>query len=106
MDAENPGYVGQLGSGYVNAEANLQTATVPGVRVKRWSWSDADGNGRIDSGDHVTVDATVVNYLSAAQSLTVELVAAEPYPFITMTAAENQIGSLERSDSTEVAFQF
>ena len=106
MDAENPAYVGQLGNGYVNAEASLQAATVPGVRVKRWSWSDADGDGQINSGDHVTVDATVVNYLSAARSLTVELVSAESYPFITMTAAEYQVGSLDRGDSTEVTFQF
>ena len=106
MDAENPGYVGQLGSGYVNAEASLQAATVPAVRVKRWSWSDTDGDGRIDPGDHVKIDATVVNYLADARSLTVELVAAESYPFITMTAAEYQVGSLERDDSTEVTFQF
>ena len=106
MDAENPGYIGQFGSGYVNAEASLQAATVPGVRVKRWSWSDADGDGQINSGDQVTVDVKLINYLSAARSLTVELVAAESYPFITMTAAEHQVGSLERDDSTEVTFQF
>jgi subtilisin family serine protease/Leucine-rich repeat (LRR) protein len=106
MDVENPDYAGQLGSGYVNAEASLQAATVPAVRVKRWSWSDADGNGRIDSGDHVTINATVINYLSVARSLTVELVEAESYPFITMTAAEYRVGSLERDDSTEVTFQF
>ena len=106
MDAENPGYVGQLGSGYVNAEASLQAATVPAVRVKRWSWRDADGDGRIESGDRVTVDATAVNYLSTAQALTVELVEAESYPYITMTAAEYRVGNLERGDSTEVTFQF
>ena len=106
MDAENPDYVGLLGSGYVNAEASLQAATVPAVRVKRWSWSDADGDGQIGSGDQVTVDVKLINYLSAARSLTVELVAAESYPFITMTAAEHQVGSLERDDSTEVTFQF
>ena len=106
MDAENPGYAGRLGRGYVNAEASLQAPTVPAVRVKRWSWSDADGNGRIDSGDHVKVDATVVNYLSAARSLTVELVPAESYPFITMTAAEYNVGSLERGNSKDVEFQF
>ncbi len=106
MDAENPGFAGQLGRGYVNAEASLQAPTIPGVRVKHWSWSDADGDGRIDSGDHITVVATVVNHLSAARSLTVELVAAESYPFITMTASEYQVGSLERGDSTKVTFQF
>ena len=106
MEAENPGYVGQLGSGYVNAEASLQAATVPAVRVKQWSWIDADGNGRIDPGDHVTVDVTVSNYLSAARSLTMELVPAESYPFITMTAAEYQVGSLEPGDSREVTFEF
>ena len=106
MDAENPHYAGLLGSGYVNAEASLQAVTVPAVRVKRWSWSDADGDGQISSGDQVTVDVKLINYLSAARSLTVELVAAESYPFITMTAAEYQVGSLERDDSTEVTFQF
>ena len=106
MDAANPGYAGQLGRGYVNAEASLQPATVPAVRVERWSWNDSDSDGLIDPGDHVTVDATVINYLSAARSLTVELVPAESYPFITMTATEYQVGSLERGESTVVTFQF
>ncbi len=106
IDTENPGYAGLLGSGYVNAEASLQAATDPAVRVKRWSWRDTDGDGRINPGDRVTIDAAVVNYLSAARSLTVELVPAESYPFITLPAAEYQVGVLERGDSSGVEFQF
>ena len=105
MDADNPGYAGRLGRGYVNAEASLQTAAFPAVRVRRWSMRNADGNPLIGPGDEVTINATVVNYLADAWQLNVELTAAKSYPYITIAAAEQSVGYLERGDSTEVAWR-
>ncbi len=106
MDAENPGYAGLLGRGYVHAEAALQTPVLPAIRVKRWSWTDADGGRQITSGEEVTITATVVNYLADARQLSVGLTAAESYPYIDITTAEQTVGRLARDDSTEVTFRF
>ena len=106
MDAENPGYAGLLGRGYVNAEAALKTPVLPAIRVKRWSWTDADGDSQITSGEEVMITATVVNYLADARQLSVGLTAAELYPYIDITTAEQAVGRLARGDSTEVTFRF
>ncbi len=106
MDAANPGLTGHLGRGFVNALEAIKEPTVPSVRLKRWSWIDSDGNGEIASGDQVTITATVVNYLADAQDLTVALAPAGAYPFIDMTTAEVNVGSLPDGDSTEVTFEF
>ena len=106
IDDVNPGLERQLGRGYVNALAAIQTPTVPGVRLKRWSWVDDDGDGEIASGDVVTVMATVINHLVDATQLRVELVPAGPYTFIDITRGGVNIGFLARGDSTEVQFAF
>ena len=106
MDAENPRFAGQLGRGYLNAEAALQEFVLPAVRIKRWSWSDADGDSRINSGDNVTIDATIVNYLADARQLVVGLEPAESYPYISITTAERTVGRLDSGDSTNVTFRF
>ena len=106
IDAENPGFAGQLGRGLVNALAAVQAPTFPAVRLKRWSWTDQDGDRMIESGDLVTVTATVVNYLSDARGLSVGLVGAEPYSFLDLTGAEVEVGFLAGGDSVEVEFGF
>ena len=106
MDTENPGLAEQLGRGFVNALAAIREPAVPAVRVKRWSWSDRDGNGRIESGDSVTLSATVVNHLVDARQLRLGLRGAEPYSFIDMSATEVDVGRLDSGDSARVAFEF
>ena len=105
IDMENPWFADQLGRGMVNALAAVQAPTLPAVRLKRWSWTDQDGDRMIASGDAVTITATVVNYLSDARGLSVGLVGAESYPFLDMTMAEVEIGFLAGGDSAEVQFE-
>ena len=106
LDAENPSYAGQLGRGFVNASASVNSPSLPSVRVRDWSWTDSDGDGSIASGDQVTVKVEFVNYLSSAQQLTVGLITEETYPFIDMTESEVQVGSLSSGGSTDVSFEF
>ena len=54
----------------------------------------------------MTITATVINYLSDASGLNVGLVGAEPYPFLDLTKAEEEVGFLAYGDSTEVQFEF
>ena len=106
MDAENPGQAGQLGRGYVNAEASLKVPAFPAVRLKRWTWDDTDGDLMIMSGEEVTIKAVFINYLADAQQLSIGLTAAESYPYIDLSNAEQTVGHLARGDSTEVTLRF
>ena len=106
IDTENPGHAGQLGHGYVNAEASLKMPMFPAVRLTRWTWDDADGDRMITSGEEVTIKAEVVNHLADAQELIIGLTGSEPYPYIDLSNSEQMVGHLARGDSTEVTLRF
>ena len=106
IDMENPGQAGQLGHGYVNAEASLKMPVFPAVRLKRWTWDDTDSDRMITSGETVTINAVVTNHLADAQELIIGLTGAESYPYIDLSNAEQNLGRLVRGDSTEVTLQF
>ena len=106
MDAENPGRAGQMGRGFVNALAAIRQPELPAVRLRRWSWTDSDGDRMIASGNAVTITATVINHLADANQLRVELVGADAYPFIELGTAEFDVGRLAGGDSAEVQFEF
>ena len=106
VDAENPGFAGQLGRGFVNALAAVQMPTMPAVRVNKWLWKDHDGDRMIHPGDRVTITMTVVNHLADANQLRVELIGASPYSFVQWTKSEVNIGHLASGESIEVFFEF
>ena len=106
IDTENPGQAGQLGHGYVNAEASLKTSVFPAVRLTGWTWDDTDGNREIMSGEEVTIKAVFVSHLADAQELSIGLTGAESYPYIGLSNAEQMVGRLARGDSTEVTLRF
>ncbi len=105
IDGVNPDFLaGKLGRGYVNALAAVQTPTLPGIRVKRWSLEDSGGDGQITSGEQVTVTIMLVNYLAPAQQVSVGLMDESQLAFINNLESEVQVGSLNSGDSTEVSF--
>ena len=106
MDSVNPGQAGQLGRGYVNAEASLKKPAFPAVRLTRWTWDDTDSDRMITSGEEVTIKAVVVNHLAEARELSIGLTAAESYPYIDLSNTEQMVGHLARGDSTEVTLRF
>jgi len=106
IEAENPDQAGQLGHGYVNAEASLKTPIIPAVRLARWTWDDTDGDRMITSGEEVTIKAMFVNHLADAQELSIRLTGAESYPYIDLSNAEQMVGRLAHGDSTEVTLRF
>ena len=106
IDTENPGHAGQLGRGYVNAEASLEMPVFPAVRLVRWTWDDSDSDLMIMSGEEVTIKAVFVNHLADAQELSIGLKGAESYPYLDLSNAEQTVGRLARGDSTEVTLRF
>ena len=106
IDTENPGQAGQLGRGYVNAEASLKSSVFPAVRLTQWTWDDSDGDHMIMSGEEITIKSVFVNHLADTQELSIGLTGAEPYPYIDLSNAEQMVGRLVRGDSTEVTLRF
>ena len=107
MDADNPNLIGELGRGFVNALEAVQTLpTRPAIRIKRWYWTDDDGNEEIKSGDEVTITAVLANYLVDAEQLRIQLAEGDPYPFLDWVTREANIGTLLRDDSVKVKFTF
>ena len=107
IDVENPDHAGELGRGYVNALAAVQTEpSVPAVRLKRWNWTDKDGDPEISPGDEVTIAAVLVNHLADARQLRIGLTSAEPYPFLNWVNREVDVGILQSKDSVRVEFKF
>jgi len=107
IDMYNAPYLsGRLGKGYVNAPASLLPPTLPAVRVQKWSWSDDDGDRQIDSGDQIDIQLHLTNYLVDARNLTVEIILANAYPFLTFMSTQTIIGQLANQDSVEVTFSF
>ncbi len=104
IDAENPLFAENMNGGLVNAEASLTAVNTPAVRLKRWSWEDDDGDQQIDPGDEVTVQVVVINYLSDAQQLAVEMVPVESYPYLQLRETKRTVGALNHDDSTVVEF--
>ena len=107
MDADNPELAGELRSGYVNALAAVQTMpSSPAIRLKRWDWTDDDGDRQILPGDNVTITAVFVNYLADAQQFHVELEQADTYPFLNWNTHEKEVGILAGGSSVSVEFNF
>jgi len=107
MDQQNlPRFKGQLGRGFINAFTSLQLSKFPGVRIRNWSWSDSDGDRQVDSNDEVTIKIQIINYLEDAHQLTLELVPAGSYQFISISPSVRSVGSLANQDSIDVEFRF
>ena len=106
MDEDNPLLAGQLGRGLVNALAAGQAPELPAVRVRRWSWSDDDGNRRMDPGNVVKISATLINYLANSRQLSAKILDVSDSSIVEMMQSEVMVGQLISGDSANVAFTF
>lgn len=82
INAANPGFADQLGRGRINAFRAV-TETPPAVRALTWSFSDPNGDGKLNQGESVTMTLQVHNYLTAAVNPQYAL--STPSPWITIT---------------------
>ncbi|MBN8704405.1 MAG: S8 family peptidase [Bacteroidetes bacterium] len=114
IDALNPGYIGKLGSGRINAYSALTmsnlTPAKPEIKLQSFSIVDSDGNGNglINFGEIVSLKVKLQNDWGRATNLTATLTSDESWP-LTINSAENAIGLLaEVTDTllsaTEITF--
>jgi len=105
MNSENPLFVGQLGRGFINGNAAVQSTHPPAIRLRRWSWKDDDNNHLVTSGDIIHIKVVFVNYLADATDISVEIMEADPYSFIEIPERNQSIDFLGSGDSAEVNFK-
>jgi len=106
IDEQNPAYDQQLGRGFVIASSAANDSHPPAIRLQTWSWEDDDGNHIIDPGDRVQIKAVFVNYLADAETVSVQIIGAESYPFLDFTMDRVSVGNLSSGNSAEVTFEF
>lgn len=96
IDDLNPDYVGQLGSGRINALRALteNVEAKPNFQIVGSSIDDASGNGNglFDPGESITLNLTIRNQWQTAESVTAEIVDDPLLP------VEIQTGSISLGD--------
>ena len=106
IDAANPGFVGQLGSGRVNAQKAVTISNLPSIRIADFNFIDANGNNVIEKSESVELRINLTNYLVPASNINLTL--TESDPFVSITNGNANLASLVtlETTSTPVSFSF
>lgn len=106
IDAANPGFVGQLGRGRVNAQRAVTVSNLPSVRIADVAFIDANGNNVIEKSESVELRINLTNYLVPASNINLTLTESDPFVSITSANANlTSLGTLETT-STPLSFSF
>lgn len=103
LDSENPTHATVIGGGYINAEAAVTPTNSPALRIKRWSWTDRNGDQIIQPEEPVRLRLHFVNYLSDAQNLEIALMELNNQ-YLSIEPQSQTIGALASGDSIVVEF--
>ncbi len=100
----NPGLVGLLGKGRINAYRAVTERSNPAIRIAGTSFTESGNDGFIENGETVNVSVSLVNHLADASSVSVTLTQADPE--IAITSDYAFVSSLPAGDTVAVTFQF
>ena len=95
---------GLMGRGRVNARRAVTEEATPGIRMVKFDWKDADGNGDLVPGESFTVEADFVNYGGDARALSVGLGVGNSRPFVTVTSPMIAVGAVPRLGTFSASF--
>lgn len=103
IDASNPGYINQLGSGRINAYKALSNTNSKSVRGFNFVFSDKEGNnnGVFEPGETITLSADFKNFLAPVSALEITLQSVDGYASLTKpqfsAGAVQTLGSFNNS---------
>lgn len=98
IDAQNPGYIGLLGAGRINAYNALSTPARPELVAMDYSVDDpvkGNGNGKVDAGEDAALTVYVKNRWGDAYDVQGTLISNDP--FVTVTSGTSYYGTLEHA---------
>ncbi len=97
INAQNPGYIGLLGAGRINAYNALNTPAQPELVYVDYSVSDPAGNnnGKVDAGETAALTVFVKNLWGDAYNVQGTLISGDP--FVTVNSGFSYYGSLEHA---------
>ena len=96
--ANDPSLSGKLGRGRVNAYRAVTETNAVSIRLTDWTLTDANGDGRYDPQEYVTVEATFVSYLSDVEGIDIVWGVNKDDVIIT-TGQVARIGPIKSGDS-------
>jgi subtilisin family serine protease len=96
IDAQNPGYVGQLGFGRVDAQQAL-TMTTPAITITQRSLITSNGDAVLEPGETASLQLEVTNHLDPATS--VDFLLSEDSPYVTIDSAMTALPGLGTLES-------
>ncbi|MFQ5569385.1 MAG: S8 family serine peptidase [Rhodothermales bacterium] len=104
VDDANPNFRGRMGQGRVNALRAVTETNNPAIRLTDLAYTVSGFNNDIDSGETVSLTATITNFLANASDVTVELVSADP--FAVVTSGPVAVGALASGATVSVPLTF
>ncbi len=102
IDAKNPGFVGLLGRGRINAYRALTVTNLPSVRLLSYTIGDSpggNGNGVPQPAETLTVVCSFRNFLAQTSPLAVVTMTSDS-PYLVVTQGRFPIAALRTLDST------
>lgn len=103
IDVQNPGYVGMLGAGRIDAGAAVTTAARPAL-VYQSHTIDDQPNGQPEPGSTVDLDVTLTNNWADASGVAASLSTADPY--VTILSSSATYGDVDTYESAANAAPF
>jgi serine protease len=101
IDAENPGFVGSIGRGRINAFRALTVNTLPSVRLQSYAVNDlrgGNGNGVPQPAETLSVSCSFKNYLAPTSAAAVVRLTSDS-PYLVVTQGSFPIAALLTLDS-------
>jgi serine protease len=97
IDSQNPSYVGQLGSGRINAFRALGSASFPFIKVDTTlvTITNDDGDGILNPGESISMTVALSNLWANATNVNVKL-RSTGFDFTDSTASYGNIGHNEQ----------
>ncbi len=111
IDSKNPDYEKQMGRGRINAYKALSNTNSISVRAIDVVFSDAapggNGDGILQSGETITVQAKFRNYLGATNNLNISLESKTSYATVVNSYYNaGAVATLDSFDNTSNKFSF
>ncbi len=108
IDLINPGFVGLLGTGRINALNALTNSNSISVRAVSYSFIDeSDGDGIFEPGENVSIEMSFLNYLNSTSNLSVSIeTSASGITINNSNYSAGSVGTLGSFNNNSNKFQF
>ncbi len=103
IDNDNSGFEGNLGQGFVDANAAVTDFSKPGLQLVDTKWNDEDEDGFVENGEKVLLEVSYKNWLSTVNNVAVKLESSST--LITITNKTISIEEVKSMETAKITFE-